>query len=65
VIWVYGYGFPIHRGGPMHYADGVGLAHICDRLRAFAEKTGDERHRPSQLLEELAAAGKEFASLGK
>jgi 3-hydroxyacyl-CoA dehydrogenase len=65
VIWVYGYGFPIHRGGPMHYADGVGLAHICDRLRAFAEKTGDERHRPSQLLEGLAAAGKEFASLKK
>jgi len=64
VIWVYGYGFPVHRGGPMHYADGVGLAYIRDRLTAFARKTGDERHRPSPLLEELAAAGKGFASLG-
>jgi len=65
VIWVYGYGFPVHRGGPMHYADSVGLAYIRDRLTAFAAKTGDERHRPAPLLEELAAAGKGFASLGK
>jgi 3-hydroxyacyl-CoA dehydrogenase len=63
VIWVYGYGFPAWRGGPMHYADGVGLAHIRDRLTVFAGKTGDERHRPALLLEELAAAGKGFASL--
>jgi 3-hydroxyacyl-CoA dehydrogenase len=63
VIWVYGYGFPAWRGGPMHYADGVGLAHIRDRLTVFADKTGDERHRPAPLLEELAAAGKGFASL--
>src|SRR5215472_5720695 len=65
VIWVYGYGFPVHRGGPMHYADGVGLGYIRDRLGAFAHKTGDYRHRPAPLLEELAAAGKGFASLGK
>ncbi len=62
VIWVYGYGFPAWRGGPMHYADSVGLAYICDRLTAFADKTGDERHRPAPLLQELAAAGKGFAS---
>jgi 3-hydroxyacyl-CoA dehydrogenase len=64
VIWVYGYGFPAWRGGPMHYADGVGLAHIRDRLTAFAGKTGDERHLPAPLLQELAAAGKGFASAG-
>ncbi len=63
VIWVYGYGFPVYRGGPMHYADSVGLRYIRDRLAAFAETTGDERHRPAPLLEELAAAGKGFASL--
>jgi 3-hydroxyacyl-CoA dehydrogenase len=63
VIWVYGYGFPAWRGGPMHYADGVGLAHIRDRLTVFADKTGDERHRPALLLHELAAAGKGFESL--
>src|SRR5215472_12702622 len=65
VIWVYGYGFPVYRGGPMHYADSVGLAYIRDRLGAFAHKTGDDHHRPAPLLEELAAAGKGFASLGK
>jgi len=64
VIWVYGYGFPVYRGGPMHYADSVGLAYIRDRLMAFARKTGDDHHRPAPLLEELAATGKGFASLG-
>jgi 3-hydroxyacyl-CoA dehydrogenase len=64
VIWVYGYGFPVYRGGPMHYADSLGLGYIRDRLTAFADKTGDERHRPAPLLEELAAAGKRFSSLG-
>jgi 3-hydroxyacyl-CoA dehydrogenase len=65
VIWVYGYGFPVYRGGPMHYADSVGLAYIRDRLMAFARTTGDDRHRPAPLLEELAAAGKGFSSLEK
>jgi 3-hydroxyacyl-CoA dehydrogenase len=63
VIWVYGYGFPAHRGGPMHYADSVGLARIRDRLVEFAATTGDESLRPAPLLEKLAAAGKGFASL--
>ncbi len=65
VIWVYGYGFPVHRGGPMHYADSVGLPYIRDRLTAFADKTGDERHRAAPLLAKLADEGKGFASLGK
>ena len=64
VIWVYGYGFPVYRGGPMHYADSVGLGYIRDRLTAFAHTTGDDRHRPAPLLEDLAAAGKGFASHG-
>jgi len=62
VIWVYGYGFPAHRGGPMHYADAVGLARIRDRLAEFARRTGDESLRPAPLLEKLAADGKGFAS---
>jgi 3-hydroxyacyl-CoA dehydrogenase len=49
----------------MHYADSVGLAHIRDRLAAFADKTGDQRHRPAPLVETLAAEGRGFASLGK
>jgi 3-hydroxyacyl-CoA dehydrogenase len=64
VIWVYGYGFPSWRGGPMHYADTLGLAYVRDRLTQFADKTGDERHKPAPLLARLAAEGKGFASLG-
>jgi 3-hydroxyacyl-CoA dehydrogenase len=63
VIWVYGYGFPAWRGGPMHYADAVGLARIRDRLTAFAERTGDPTLRPAPLLGKLADEGKGFASL--
>jgi 3-hydroxyacyl-CoA dehydrogenase len=60
VIWVYGYAFPSWRGGPMHYANTVGLAHVRDRLKAFAAQTGDAEHQPAPLLEKLAAAGKGF-----
>jgi 3-hydroxyacyl-CoA dehydrogenase len=63
VIWVYGYGFPIWRGGPMFYADAVGLGHVRDRLTDFAARTGDARHQPSPLLARLAEEGKGFASL--
>jgi 3-hydroxyacyl-CoA dehydrogenase len=61
VIWVYGYGFPAWRGGPMHYADAVGLAHIRDRLTAFAARTDDATLRPAPLLAELADEGRGFA----
>jgi 3-hydroxyacyl-CoA dehydrogenase len=60
VIWVYGYGFPAWRGGPMHYADTVGLAHVCDQLKKFEALTGDRRHAPAPLLAKLAADGKGF-----
>jgi 3-hydroxyacyl-CoA dehydrogenase len=63
VIWVYGYGFPSWRGGPMYYANSVGLTYIRDRLAGLAEKTGDDRHRPAPLLASLAAAGAGFASV--
>jgi 3-hydroxyacyl-CoA dehydrogenase len=62
VIWVYGYGFPAWRGGPMHYADAVRLTQIRDRLTAFAERTGDATLRPAPLLAKLADEGKGFAS---
>ena len=40
VVWLYGYGWPIYRGGPMFWADSIGLKHIADRL-AFTP--GDQR----------------------
>jgi 3-hydroxyacyl-CoA dehydrogenase len=65
VIWVYGYGFPAHRGGPMFYADSVGLKHIADRLSFYAKETNDPSLEPAPLLKRLAAEGKTFASLAQ
>ncbi len=65
VIWVYGYGFPIWRGGLMYYADQVGLPYIRDRLTEFARQTGDTKHEPAALLVKLAAEGNGFGSFGK
>ena len=63
VIWVYGYGFPAWRGGPMYYADQVGLPYIRDKLTAFARITGDKKLEPAPLLVKLASEGKGFGSL--
>jgi 3-hydroxyacyl-CoA dehydrogenase len=63
VIWIYGYGFPVWRGGPMHYADNVGLAVIRARLAELAKTSGDSRHAPAALLERLANQDATFASL--
>ncbi|HEY4919477.1 MAG TPA: 3-hydroxyacyl-CoA dehydrogenase NAD-binding domain-containing protein [Xanthobacteraceae bacterium] len=63
VIWIYGYGFPVWRGGPMFYADTIGLAVVRDRLAELARTTGDKRHTPAPLLERLANDGATFGSL--
>lgn len=61
VVWLLGYGFPRHLGGPMFHADNLGLSHVLDRVRAY-----QHRHAtywaPSRLLEELAGKGATFAS---
>jgi 3-hydroxyacyl-CoA dehydrogenase len=62
VIWVYGYGWPVWRGGPMYYADQLGLTHLRDRLTYYADSSGDETLQPSALLQRLAAEGRRFAS---
>ena len=65
VIWINGYGFPLWRGGPMFYTDTIGLSHVRDRLREFAKVTGDTRHEPAPLLDQLASEGRGFGSLTK
>ena len=62
VIWIYGYGFPKHRGGPMFYADRVGVGTVYDALCRLAEACG-EAFRPAPLLEKLAGKGKGFKDL--
>jgi 3-hydroxyacyl-CoA dehydrogenase len=61
VIWVYGYGWPVWRGGPMYYADRLGLAHIHDRLTFYADRSQDETLRPAPLIQRFAAEGSGFA----
>jgi 3-hydroxyacyl-CoA dehydrogenase len=60
VIWVYGYGFPAHRGGPIFYADLIGLPKIVERLTTTAARFGDDGLKPAPLLVQLAAEGKSF-----
>ncbi len=61
VIWIYGYGWPVYRGGPMHYADGVGLEKIADRLADFADRFKEPALAPAPLLRRLAESGRGFA----
>ena len=64
IIYLHGYGFPAHRGGPMWYADTVGLQQVCDRVLEFHRQHG-EIWRPAPLLKRLADEGKRFADFGK
>jgi len=59
-IYVNGYGFPAYRGGPMWYADTVGLKKVYDRVCEFHQQHGIH-WEPAPLLKELAEAGKKFA----
>jgi 3-hydroxyacyl-CoA dehydrogenase len=64
IIYLNGYGFPAHRGGPMWYADTVGLKQIYERVCEFHKQHG-ETWRPAPLLKELAEQGKTFSDFGK
>jgi 3-hydroxyacyl-CoA dehydrogenase len=64
IIYLNGYGFPAHRGGPMWYADSVGLKQVYERVSEFHRQHG-ENWQPAPLLERLAAQGKTFAQFGK
>ncbi len=59
VIWVYGYGWPVYRGGPMFWADQVGLKTIRDRMNEW-QRTQGEVWKPTGLLDRLVAEGKGF-----
>jgi 3-hydroxyacyl-CoA dehydrogenase len=63
VIWLYGYGWPIYRGGPMFYADQIGLKHIADRLANYSKVTSNPSLEPAPLLKRLVAEGVSFGSL--
>jgi len=62
VIWVYGYGWPVYRGGPMFWADSIGLRALRDRLLEFKTQSGDAFWTPAPLLDRLATEGKGFTA---
>ncbi len=61
VVYIYGYGFPKYRGGPMYYADQVGVGNIYRDILALHQEYGDV-WRPAPLLKKLAEQGSSFAA---
>ncbi len=64
VVYLTGYGFPDFRGGPLFYADSVGVPNILRTMRGFAKGYQPDAWEPAPLLMQLAAEGKNFASWG-
>ncbi|MBI3533698.1 MAG: enoyl-CoA hydratase/isomerase family protein [Burkholderiales bacterium] len=62
MVYLTGYGFPIHRGGPMQYADTVGLFNVAQSMKRFAKNPLDDAQfwQPAPLLARLVAEGKTF-----
>ena len=62
VVYIFGYGFPVHRGGPLNYANEVGLFNVVQAMKRFAKNPLDDAQfwQPAPLLARLAAEGKTF-----
>ena len=62
MVYLTGYGFPIWRGGPMKYADQMGLFNVAESMKRFAQNPRDDAAfwQPAPMLAKLAAAGKTF-----
>ena len=58
VVWVFGYGFPAYKGGPMHLADTIGLKKAYDTICGFRDTHGETYWTPSELLEALVQDNK-------
>ncbi|MDX1490166.1 MAG: 3-hydroxyacyl-CoA dehydrogenase NAD-binding domain-containing protein [Pseudohongiellaceae bacterium] len=65
VVYLYGYAFPAAKGGPMYYADQVGLKNVYDTICKYAEEQDAEFWQPAPLLEKLAKSGSSFAQWAK
>ncbi len=61
VVWANGYGFPRYRGGPMFYADTIGVDRVHDAICRFRERFGTQYWSVPGLLEKLARDGDTFA----
>ena len=63
IVYLNGYGFPAWRGGPMFYADTLGLGEVVARMEALKGATGDDCWEPAGLLQKLLAEGSTLGSL--
>jgi len=63
VVYCNGYGFPRHRGGPMFWADSIGLEKVLSTIRRFGVELGAQYWTPAPLLLSLAETGKKFADV--
>ena len=61
VVYVYGYGWPVYRGGPMHYANSLGLDKVLERMNHYHKLTGSDFWKPSSLLVSLTEKGEQFS----
>ena len=62
VVWVKGYGWPLYTGGPMFWADSVGLGRVAESIRGWRRRLGGSHWELSPRLERLAAEGSTFAA---
>jgi len=60
LVYLTGYGFPLHRGGPMLYADMTGLYNVVDAMRGYGERGDAAFWKPAASMEKLAEEGKGF-----
>ena len=62
IVYIFGYGFPVYRGGPLNYANEIGLFNVVQAMKRFAKNPLDDANfwQPAPLLARLAAEGKTF-----
>jgi 3-hydroxyacyl-CoA dehydrogenase len=65
IVYLNGYGFPAWRGGPMFYADTIGLKHVLAKVEEFEKRHGNDLWAPAPLLRKLAESDKTFESWDK
>ncbi|MEZ5357115.1 MAG: hypothetical protein R2762_31130 [Bryobacteraceae bacterium] len=54
IVYIHGYGFPAHKGGPMKYAESIGWRKVYDRVCEFEREHGEATWAPAEKLRELA-----------
>ena len=62
LVYLNGYGFPVWRGGPMHWAGAVGLDVVTDGVRRYSDRSDLDHWKLSRLLEKLSEDGESFES---